>query len=149
MDFEVVGDARAGVARVWDALVDVTDWPRWSESVTSVERLDDGPLRVGSRARLKQPGMPVLVWEVTELRAPEIFTWETRSPGVRTVGRHVLRANPDGTTRIELAIEQRGPLAGLIGLLSGRRTRRFIGYEAAALKAAGEAGEAGAAQHDD
>jgi hypothetical protein len=106
--------------------------------MNSVERLDDGPLRVGSRARLRQPGMPALVWQVSELREHEEFTWETASPGVRTVARHAIGANPDGTTRIALSVEQTGPLAGLVGLLTGRRTRRYLGYEAAALKAAAE-----------
>ena len=54
--------------------------------MTSVERLDDGPLHVGSRARVKQPGMMPLIWEVTELRDQEVFTWATRSPvSVRSV----------------------------------------------------------------
>jgi hypothetical protein len=139
MRFEETGAARVGVARVWAALVDVTDWARWSRSITSVERLDEGPLRVGSRARVRQPGMPDLVWVVDELREPEVFVWSTRSPGIRTVGSHVLTALPDGGTRIELAVDQSGPLAGLVGLLTGRRTRRYLGYEAAALKAAAEA----------
>ena len=107
--------------------------------MTSVERLDDGPLHVGSRARVKQPGMMPLIWEVTELRDQEVFTWATRSPGVRTVGVHRLDPNPDGTTRITLEIQQTGPLAWLIGLLIGARNRRYLGMEAAGLKAASEA----------
>lgn len=123
-------------------LVDVENWPRWTASVRSVERLDEGPLRVGSRARVKQPGMPPLVWEVGELREHEAFDWSCRTPGIRTVGRHRLGGNADGTTRIELAIEQSGPLAGLVGALTGSRTRRYIELEAAGLKAAGESGAA-------
>lgn len=82
--------------------------------------------------------MPPLVWQVEDLRAPHAFTWSTHSPGVRTVGHHTLTANPDGTTHITLALAQTGPLASLVGVLTARRTRRFIEYEAAGLRAATE-----------
>jgi uncharacterized membrane protein len=49
-------DARADV--VWAVTVDVERWPEWSPTVTSVTRLDDGPLRRGSVARLEQPLQP-------------------------------------------------------------------------------------------
>lgn len=138
MALEATTTADAALARTWAALTDVEAWPRWTASVTSIELLDDGPLRVGSRAKIKQPRMPVLVWEVGELREQEEFTWTAASPGVRMTGRHVLAANPDGTTRITLEIEQRGPLAGLIGALTNGRTRRYLQMEAAGLKAASE-----------
>ncbi|HEU0238189.1 MAG TPA: SRPBCC family protein [Micromonosporaceae bacterium] len=133
---------RADVTNAWSALTDVGSWPRWTPSMTMVTRLDDGPLRVGSRARVKQPGLPMLTWQVDGLRDREAFTWSTSSPGVRTTGVHRLATNPDGTTQITLEIEQRGPLAGMVGALLGRRTRKYLGLEAAGLKAASEAGGA-------
>jgi uncharacterized membrane protein len=65
---------------VWAVLVDIDRWPTWTQSVRSAQRLDDGPLAVGSRARLKQPGMPTMVWEVTDLTAPTEFTWRAVRP---------------------------------------------------------------------
>ena len=132
-------DTAADLASVWDALVDVTSWPRWTASMTAVERLDEGPLRVGSRARIKQPGFPWLVWEVSELTPKSQFTWFTAAPGSRTAGRHVLQRNPDGTTRITLEIDQTGPLGVVVGALIAGKTRRFLSMEAAGLKAASEA----------
>jgi uncharacterized membrane protein len=135
---ETTATTDAGLADTWSVLVDVETWPRWTTSMTSVRRLDEGPLRVGSRARIKQPGMPEMVWRVSELRENELFSWESSSPGVRTVGHHGITRNPDGTTQIWLAVEQHGLLAGLIRALTGSRTRRYIELEAAGLKAASE-----------
>ena len=80
-------DTTADPATCWAAITNIAAWPRWTASVTSVELLDDGPLRLGSRARVKQPGKQPLIWEVTALDHEAEFTWATRSPGVHTVGR--------------------------------------------------------------
>lgn len=132
-------DTTADLGSAWDALTDVASWPRWTTSMTTVERLDEGPLRVGSRARVKQPGFPWLIWEVTELREGSEFTWFTTVPGARTEGRHVVERNPDGTTRITLVIDQTGPLGVVFGKLTAAKTRRYLALEAAGLKAASEA----------
>ena len=124
----------------WNALIDVESWPDWTPSMTRVERLDDGALRVGSRARIKQPRMPAMVWEVTELKPAREFTWVGRSPGVATTGRHVLEPTAGGT-RLTLTVEHRGVLAGLVTRLTRRRTRRYLGLEAKGLKASTEATE--------
>lgn len=131
-------DTTADLASTWTALVDVTDWPQWTTSMTTVERLDEGPLRVGSRARIKQPGFPRLVWEVSDLREGEEFTWVTTAPGSRTAGRHVLRRNADGTTHITLEIDQTGPVGVVVAAVIAGQTRRYLGLEAAGLKAASE-----------
>jgi uncharacterized membrane protein len=139
MALETTVDTSADLTDAWAVLSDVATWPRWTKSMTSVQPLEDGALRVGSRVRIKQPGMPVMVWQVSDLRENEAFSWESAVPGMRTVGHHWLARNPDGTTRIRLSVEQRGPLAGLVGALTNGRTRRFIAMEAAGLKAASEA----------
>jgi uncharacterized membrane protein len=131
-------DAQADLASAWAAITDVAAWPRWTKSMTSVERLDDGPLRPGSRARVKQPGMQPLIWVVTEFTEQAVFSWTTTSPGVRTVGRHLIARNDDGSTRITLELRQSGPLAGLVKALFGRRNERYLDLEVNGLKAASE-----------
>jgi hypothetical protein len=106
--------------------------------MTSVEPVDGADLRVGARFRIRQPGLAPMTWRVTQVRDGEFFVWESNSPGVRTVGFHGLAADPDGGTRITIRLEQTGVLAGLFGALLGRRIRRYLGMEAAGLKAASE-----------
>ncbi|MDQ2844980.1 MAG: SRPBCC family protein [Actinomycetota bacterium] len=127
----------ASPAQVWGALIDIDSWPRWTKSMTSVERLDDGPLRVGSRARLAQPKMRPLIWQVTELTEKSGFTWQTYNLGVTTTGIHRLIADGTGTI-IELGVQHAGALAWLIRLLS-KPTDGYPELEAAGLKAAAEA----------
>jgi hypothetical protein len=139
--FEFITATDAAPDRVWGALVDIEDWPSWTPSYKWIRRLDQGPLRVGSRAKVKQPGLRSSVWEVTHLDEARGFTWASSAGGVRVVGRH--RLIPDGdATRIILSIEQSGVLAGLIGRLYGKRIRRFVQLEAHGIKAAAEAATA-------
>lgn len=123
----------------WEAVTDVSSWPRWTSSVTRVERLDDGALRVGSRARIKQPRMAAIVWEVTDLEPGRAFTWVGRSPGVTTTARHILEPVAEGT-RLTLTVEHGGPLAGMIARLTGKRTARYLNLEANGLKSSAETG---------
>ena len=112
MRFDIETEINASADRVWAALVDVERWPDWMASYTSVERLSQGPLTVGSAALVRQPGLSAATYTVTEL-VPEVeFTWSSSTVGVRTTGRHVVEPRPDGRTALRLSIEQSGVLAG-------------------------------------
>jgi uncharacterized membrane protein len=130
-------DIAAPPARVWQVLADVESWPQWTASVTSVKRLDSGPLHVGSKARVKQPGMPVLTWEVTELTEGAGFSWVARTPGVDATGIHQVAATADGS-RLTVGITWTGLFGGLAGALAGKRTRESLTTEASGHKTAAE-----------
>ncbi len=104
-------DVEAPVEQVWEVLREVERWPEWAPTVTSVRRLDDGPLSVGSRARVEQPRIPPSVYVVTELEPSRSFTWVATGPGVHTTARHQLEDLGPAGTRVTLAVEQAGPWA--------------------------------------
>ena len=104
MEIEHSREIAAPVARVWALTVAIDDWPTITPTVTGVERLDEGPLQVGSRARLKQPGSPARVWTVTELEPERRFAWSTRVLGTTMTATHELEATHEGT-RNRLRVE--------------------------------------------
>ena len=122
----------APVQRVWDVLFDVARWPEWTPTIKSVERLEDGPFQVGSRAEVRQPKLPRAVWEVTEVVDGQSFTWEATGPGLRTIARHEVVPDADGT-EVTLSIEQTGPMGVVAGIVWGRLTQRYIELEAESL----------------
>lgn len=132
-------EINASLERVWEVLVDVESWPDWTTSMTSVTRLDSGPLRVGSTARIVQPNLPTMVWRVTELVPRQRFSWETKLPGLLITGDHAVTELAPGRVRLELAAIGSGLLAGIADRISGERTRGYVELEAAGMKAAAEA----------
>jgi hypothetical protein len=139
MEYQETIDASVGAEQAWSALAAVTTYPRWTTSMTAVEPLDGPELRVGRRFRIRQPGLPVVVWRVSEVDDGTSFSWRADSPGVHTVAYHRVQALPAGGTRITIGIRQRGVLAGLVAMLTAAKTRRYLLLEAAGLKAAAEA----------
>ncbi len=108
----------APIERVWDLTLGIDRLPEITPTISAVERLDDGPLGVGSRARLKQPGMPARTWTVEEVDAPHRFAWTTRLVGVRMTGIHDLERLEQDRCRLTLRIRFEGRGAGLLGRLS-------------------------------
>ena len=135
-DCGVAIDAPADV--VWEVFSDVERWPEWTASVTRIVAVDGPGLAVGKRFAIKQPRMPKLVWEVTELVPGSSWTWVQRSPGGLTVARHDVIAESDNRTQVRQQLDQRGPLGALVGFLMRGMTRRYLDLETAGLKAASE-----------
>ncbi|HET8604768.1 MAG TPA: SRPBCC family protein [Marmoricola sp.] len=132
--FTTTRHVEAPPERVWPVLADVARWPEWTPTVDSLQRLDDGPLRIGSRARIHQPRLPRAEWEVTEVQDGRSFTWEASGPGLRTIGRHEVVAEGAGSA-VTLSIEQTGPASPVAALVWRRLTQRYLETEAASLAA--------------
>ena len=123
--------------RVWAVLVDVEQWPERIPTVDAVERLDAGPLAVGSRTRLQQPRLPEGVWTVTEMADGSSYTWKSNSPGVTVTAAHVVEPHPDGS-RLTLTVTVSGPLSRIGWLLTRSLTKRYVETEAASIKGGAE-----------
>src|SRR5689334_13051532 len=123
---------------VWRLTTDVERWPSFMPTVQAVTLLEPGPLRVGSSARVKQPGQGAAVWTVSTIDPETEFTWETRRMGLRMIGKHLL-APAAGGTRNTLSIEVTGRGSGLFGALFGGMIARVIQRENEAFqKTAGQ-----------
>ena len=130
--FETSRHIEASTHSVWEVLYDVAKWPEWTPTIDSVERLDDGPFGVGSRAKVRQPKLPQAQWEVTEVVDGRSFTWEARGPGMKTIARH--EVVPDGTgSKVTLSIEQTGPMGAVAAFVWKSLTQRYIELEAESL----------------
>lgn len=127
----------AAPQQVWALVVDVERWPERIPTVTSVERLDPGPLTVGSRTRLQQPKLPEAVWTVTELTDGCSFSWESRSPGLTITAAHVVQPHPGGS-RLSLSISVSGPMSGIGWMMTRSLTKRYVSTEADSIKKAAE-----------
>ncbi|MGC9963107.1 MAG: SRPBCC family protein [Acidimicrobiales bacterium] len=130
MGFEVVIGVNAAEERVWAALTDVEHWPEWTSSMTSVTRIDSGVLDVGSETRIKQPKLGTMTWTVTELTPGHSFVWEAKRPGLTLVAGHYLSSGGDGTVRLTLTVEQKGPVGRLFEPLTEKSAKRYVQLEA-------------------
>ena len=130
-------DITASPDRVWAVMADVTRWPEWTASVTSVELLDGDVLRVGGRALVNQPKLPPARFVVTSLDPGRGFVWRTGSFVVRATARHEIEATSTGS-RVTLAVHFGGLLGCLAGLPYRKLTREYLDLEAEGLKARSE-----------
>ncbi|MDG4832939.1 SRPBCC family protein [Solwaraspora sp. WMMD1047] len=138
MEFWTEADVDAPPAALWAVLTNPTDWPRWTDSITSVELLDP-TLTTGARVRVSQPGLRPMVWTVTEFTEGTGFAWTAVAGGVTTIGDHRVAPLDGGRrSRLVLGLRQRGLLAPLLNLMIGGRVRRYVELEAAGLQAAAE-----------
>jgi uncharacterized membrane protein len=127
-------EVSAPADEVFAVYADVERWPTWTPTVTSVERLDQGPFRIGARARVRQPRIPTAVWEVTELVPGRSFVWVARGPGIRTTGRHEVEPIGADQSRITAALAQEGWLGAVVGRVTRRLTQRYLNTEVQGLK---------------
>lgn len=138
-DFSIAVDIEAPPARVWEVLTDGEKWAEWTPSVTSVEILDK-PLRVGSRAVIRQPELPPGKFKITALEPGKSFTWASGLPGIVYVhAHHSVEPGPLGT-KATLRLRFDGLLGGFMGGKMAELNNRYLAMEAAGLKRASEEG---------
>jgi uncharacterized protein YndB with AHSA1/START domain len=105
----------APVLDVWRAMTDVEGWPRWAPPLKRVISVDGGPLRVGSRVRIRPKRMPAAMWLVTEVEEQRSFTWRASPlPGLHVTAGHTLTTDGDATVT-EMWLVPGGVLGRLFG----------------------------------
>jgi len=121
-------------AKVYEAFVDLSRWLQWNPQLREVTPLSEGPLAVGSKARIAgQMMIGARVWEVTELNPGRSFAWKSSFPGLRLVFDHIAEG-ADGGARATIRIDIEGPLAFLTGLAGTVYGRNFLDRSLGALK---------------
>ncbi len=125
---------RVPPATVWPVMRNIEEWPTWTPTVTRVEPLGAGPLRVGSSYKLLQPKLAPAVWEVTRLEEGRGFSWVTKHPGVRVTGEHWIEETAQGC-RVTLSLKFEGFLAPLIARIYRSLNERYLALEAEGLRA--------------
>lgn len=129
---------RADAERLWGFVGRVSDWADLLPTVNDVALVSGGPAPgVGARYALRQPGLPSLVYEVTQYVPRERFTWVAVAPGVRTTGTHTI-SPAHGGCRLTLTLEWTGPLRPLVEILFSTRTQRYVELEADTFTALAE-----------
>ena len=106
-------------------------------ALAGLDRIDDyltSELAVSGRARIEQPGVPPLIWRVSQLQPGRSFFWSARSAGVTTIAGHDLRGRDDGAVTVPVSVEQTGLFSRLVGVLFGGRNRRCLDVGANGLK---------------
>jgi len=137
IEHQQVLDVEAPPERIWAVMMDVERWPEWTESMRRIERLEGGPMKLGSRARIALKGAPASVWRVTEYTEGRSFTWESSALGVRSGASHVIERQ-DGGSRVTLSVRMSGPMAVVMSPLLRSAARRNVAMEAEGLKRAVE-----------
>ncbi|HSZ07885.1 MAG TPA: SRPBCC family protein [Steroidobacteraceae bacterium] len=131
--FVVAVDIGAPPEKVFSVLCDVERWPEWTPTMTSVQRLDNGPFGVGSCAQVRQPRLRPAVWKVTDLEDGRNFTWVTRARGLHMKAGHAVERRGAGC-RVELSFEISGLLAPVVSLFYGAMIGKYVTTESQKLK---------------
>lgn len=133
VEHEEIVRIKAPPDRVWAVYTDVERWPEWTPVMQKIERLEDGPLALGSTARIEAQGGPPSVWTVTEFTVGRSFTWEAAARGVTLVAHHVIEADGDASS-VRLGVRMSGLMATLLSPFLRSVAKRNVKTEAEGLK---------------
>lgn len=135
--FRITVEIDAPPDRVWAVMSDIERWAEWTSTVTSIQRLNPGPLAVGSRMLIRQPKLPPAEWRITELEEGRSFTSVTGSLGVLVTARHWVESH-QGRSRVTLSVQFSGVLGPLVARLTRGLNERYLAIEAKGLKGRSE-----------
>ena len=123
--------------RVWSVISDVERWHEWTPSVRRITRMGGGEFVPGSRILIRQPKFPPAMWTLVEVLPGRSFTWVSGAPFMKVVGAHSVEPTASGS-RATLSLRYEGALGRWFARRTQGITERYIGFEAAGLRARSE-----------
>jgi len=132
-NFDITVDIDAPTERVWQVISDVDHWHEWTDSVSSIKRINNGPFEVGTMILIKQPKFPPALWRLSEIIPGKSFTWTSTGPGFKAIASHSVEPIKTGS-RATLRLEYKGMLGGAFGRMTAGITERYMAMEASGLK---------------
>jgi hypothetical protein len=136
-------DIPASAAATWAVVEDVVAYPHWAPTFQAVEL--EGPMRVGTRARITQPRRGTATFRIQVLEPGRRFQWGAgRAVWVQSAD-HVVEPTGPASCRVTLTFEMTGLLGEPAARLAVRAVRGMVDQEAEALLGcvAGSAGDRG------
>jgi uncharacterized membrane protein len=118
---------------VWEAFVNLGDWPTWNHHMREVRLLTEVPLSMGSRARIVLKSRLSSTWEVTEFTPGRSFTWDASLFGSRISFAHVV-APANGGSRVVFRVAASGLTALAASLFLRFWYGRFLNHSLRRLK---------------
>lgn len=117
-DFRHSQSVQCRPERLWEITTSVAEWPSFLPTFTSLKQIDEGPLGLGHRVRIKQPGQLAAVWEVTRWEPPFLFEWVCKkSLLVMTATHRIVDEGDHCQNHLQLRLE--GALAGFTATVLG------------------------------
>ncbi|MGB5952637.1 MAG: SRPBCC family protein [Ornithinimicrobium sp.] len=128
------------IERAWELTLDIESWPKWTPTMTSLERLDTAALGLGSQACIKQPAQRERVWTVTAFEPGSLFAWSASMLGATMTATHTLAPTSEGVVQT-LSVKLTGRFSRLIGAVIRRPVSIAIARENRGFKRAVESSE--------
>ena len=139
--YEVSVDLSASSASVWALLGEVTSWPTWTPTVTTVRPLGDPKLSQGAIFEVKQPGLPKAKFTVESCVDGQSFRWSSHSNGVHSSADHVIESRGPNQCRVTLKFRITSRMVRVAWWMTRKKVCRFVDLEALSLKVAAEKNE--------
>lgn len=125
-------ECTASTTQLWGVLGDLERWGDLLPTFLWVRHLGQGPVGVGSRFRVRQPGLPAAVYAITAWEPGQGFAWASRAPGVQSRATHTIVPTGPGC-RLDLSFDWVGPLAPAVRALAGSKGAAMVQSEVETL----------------
>jgi hypothetical protein len=135
--FERQIEIQADVQTVWNVMIDVENWSKWTPSIRNIRKMNGSALKVGTKLLIEQPQLPEAVWLVAEVQRHKWFAMVKGNLLLTVRAGHLLEATAAGT-RLTLSLEFRGLGARWVARKYEQMMNLYLLQEAEGMKAACE-----------